>query len=220
MLTGTWSSPGGCDEYVLAFDKARPRRLLVIPALFDEGNKLRHFTVETMRRLDEAAVDSVLPDLPGTNESLQPLRNQTLDGWRNGVRAAAEHFRATHVLAIRAGAMLSPDHLPTINYAPASGATQLRSMLRAQVIASREIGRPESRDDLFARARREGLRLGGYDLSPAMIAALDQAAASDDGVEEISQGQIGGPALWLRTEPDHDPDQARTLADRVSRWMA
>lgn len=220
MLTGAWPSPGGCDEYALAFDKARTRRLLVIPALFDEGNKLRHFTVEVMRRLDEAEVDSFLPDLPGTSESLQPLRDQTLRGWRDDVRTAAEHFDASHVLAIRAGGLLSPDHLPKIHYAPASGATQLRAMLRAQVIASRELGRSELRDDLLARGRREGLRLGGYDLSPAMIAALDQAAAPNDGAEEIAQADLGGPALWLRAEPQHDPDQADRLADRLSRWMA
>ena len=32
------------DEYAVGFESASERRVLVIPALFDEGNKLRRFT--------------------------------------------------------------------------------------------------------------------------------------------------------------------------------
>ena len=51
-------SPDG-DEYALAFDRGRAQRLLVLPALFDEANKLRHFTVEVLRRLDVSGIDAV-----------------------------------------------------------------------------------------------------------------------------------------------------------------
>ena len=76
-MIAAWPTPAG-EEYAAAFDKGRAHRLLVLPAWFDEGNKLRHFTVETMRRLDGAGIDSFLPDLPGCNESLAPLETQAL----------------------------------------------------------------------------------------------------------------------------------------------
>ena len=34
------------SEYALSFDRARSDRLLVIPALFDEANRLRRLTVD------------------------------------------------------------------------------------------------------------------------------------------------------------------------------
>ena len=215
MLTGLWTSPSGSDEYVLGFDAGRARRVLVARGLFDEGNKLRHFTVEVMRRLDAAGVDCFLPDLPGTNESLLPLADQTLDSWREAINAAATHFRATHVLAIRGGALIAPAVLPNIHYAPASGASLLRSMLRAQVIAAREAGQSETREDLFERGRIEGLRLAGYKLGPEMIAGLEQAQLVDGQAIEIAQGDIGGGGLWLRAEPSHDAGQADRLANRI-----
>ena len=95
--------------------------MLVLPALFDEANKLRRLTVEVMRRLDGAGVDSVLPDLPGCNESRQPLEAQTLDHWREAARAAATHCGATHVLTLRGGALTAPSELPGWAYSPVAG---------------------------------------------------------------------------------------------------
>jgi hypothetical protein len=46
-----------------------PTRLLIVPALFDEGNRMRRLTVEVMRRLAASGIASVLPDLPGLQES-------------------------------------------------------------------------------------------------------------------------------------------------------
>ena len=59
MLTGHWPSPSGADEYALCCDRQRDHRLLIIPALFDEANKLRHFTVNLMHRLDSEGIPAV-----------------------------------------------------------------------------------------------------------------------------------------------------------------
>ena len=83
MTPLVWPCPspdgGDRDEYALTFDHQRTSRILIIPALFDEGHKLRRLAVEVMRRLDAAGVDCILPDLPGTNESVTNLGAQTLD---------------------------------------------------------------------------------------------------------------------------------------------
>jgi hypothetical protein len=214
-VIAAWPSPDG-EEYALTFDRGRERRVLVLPGLFDEANKLRHFTVETMRRLDAAGIDSFLPDLPGCNESLAPLEAQTLTGWREAAELAAGHFGATHALTVRGGALCGPD-LPTWRYAPATGASILRAMLRARVIASKETGIEETRDGLLELGRECGLELAGYRLGPAMIAELEVAEPSGGAaLANIAQAELGGAGLWLRAEPDHDPEQAEALVRMVA----
>ena len=215
-MIAAWPCPDG-EEYALVFDRSRARRLLVLPALFDEANKLRHFTVEVMRRLDAAGIDTFLPDLPGCNESLAPLEAQTLQGWREAAHAAAVHFGATHGLAIRGGALCAPPELPVWRYAPATGSSILRAMLRARVIANKEAGIDETREALLERSRESGLELAGYRLGAAIIRELELAEPSGGAaLANIAQSDLGGAGLWLRAEPDHDPAQAQALAAIVA----
>lgn len=215
MLTCRWPSPAGGEEYALSFDQQRSVRVLVIPALFDEANKLRHFTVEVMRRLDYAGVESMLPDLPGTNESLAPLAEQTLAGWREAMAAAARHFAATHVLTLRGGALLDPGTLPGLRLAAVNGATQLRGLVRIQLLSDKEAGLTTTREALMARANAEGATLAGYRLSAAMVQELEAASAPTSPAIGVTQGELGGPGLWLRAEPAHDAAQADALAALV-----
>ncbi|ANY20787.1 hypothetical protein A6F68_02287 [Tsuneonella dongtanensis] len=217
-----WACPapdgGRHDEQALVFDRNRPHRLLVLPAWFDEANKLRRQTVEVMRRLDASGIDCVLPDLPGCNESKAKLPEQTLEVWRDGAAAAAAHFRATHLLTIRAGALLAPAGLPGWRYAPTGGRQVLRAMLRARTIASREAGNAERTEDLQDIGRTDGIELAGWTIGAAMFRALE--TAEPDGVlTEIEQSALGGPGLWLRAEPDEDAAQADALAAVVAMGM-
>lgn len=204
----------------LVFDQGREHRLLVLPALFDEANKLRRQTAEVMLRLDLSGVDSFLPDLPGCNESLQPLDAQTLAGWCAAAKTAAAHFEATHVLSIRAGCLLSPPALPGWRYAPTTGAKVLRSLLRARTIAAREAGKTEKIEDLSVIARAEGTELAGWPIGAVMFAALENGVANADSQQTtINQGDIGGAGLWLRAEPGEDPEQADMIAALVAMGM-
>lgn len=218
----TWNIPahdGGSagEEMLLAFDRGRTARVLICPAWFDEANKLRRFTVEVMRRLDMAGIDSFLPDLPGCNESLVALQKQTLDGWRSGMAAAAQSLGATHVLAIRAGALVAPATLPGWHYAAQSGPKLLRGMIRARTIAAREAGISETSESLVAIGRESGLTLGGWTIGAEMFRDLEGAEpALAHNQAEIAQSQIGGPGLWLRAEPDEDAGQADRLAALIA----
>ncbi|WP_285709633.1 hypothetical protein [Erythrobacter oryzae] len=222
----TWTPPAtdgtpAREELLVAFDRGRDLRLLVCPAWFDEANKLRRFTIEVMRRLDRAGVDCLLPDLPGCNESLAPLTDQTLEGWRAAMTAAAEALRATHVLAIRAGALIAPPALPGWHYAALSGPKLLRGMIRARTIAAREAGITETTDALMAEGRAAGLTLGGWAIGPALFAALETAEpVLAPGQSDLAQSAIGGPGLWLRAEPDEDASQADRLAARIVQSLA
>ena len=206
-------APGGGtrDELALVFERARASRLLVLPAWFDEANKLRRQTVEVMRRLDLSGIDSFLPDLPGCNESSAKLAPQTLGGWQQAATEAALHFRATHVLTVRAGALLAPTGVPGWRYAPAGGRQTLRGMIRARTIAAKEAGRPERSEDVLELGRSEGIELAGWHIGPEMFTALEAAEPSDE-LTLIEQEALAGPGLWLRAEPDESPEQADALA--------
>jgi hypothetical protein len=214
-VLAAWPGPEGA-EYAFAIDRRRSCRLLVLPALFDEANKLRHFTVETLRRLDDMGIDTMLPDLPGCNESPARLETQSLGQWRAAAALAAAHFEATHVLAIRGGALCEPPGQPTVRYAPVTGAAVLRALLRARVLASKEAGVPETREALLEQGRRAGIELAGYPLGPRLVSELETAEPGGGAaLANIGQADLGGPGLWLRAEPDHSAEQATALASLV-----
>lgn len=216
-MIANWPCPlrdGTATEFALAFDRGRRARVLIVPALFDEGNRLRRMTVEAMRCLDERGMDTFLPDLPGLNESAVPLASVTLPDWQTAMDGAARHFGATHALAIRAGALMRPA-LPGADYAPVKGVSVLRQLLRARVLAAQEQGRTETVDSLLRQGKEQGLDLAGYPLGATMIAALE-GAVPDPAVPVIAQADIGGGGLWLRAEPDEAPEQSRALADRLA----
>ncbi|MBS0481051.1 MAG: hypothetical protein JSR96_02670 [Proteobacteria bacterium] len=211
--------PGGGDarELVLAFDQGRDMRVLVVPALFDEANRMRRFTVEVMRRLDGAGIDSFLPDLPGCNESLQDIARIEPEDWATAMHAAARELGANRVLAIRGGGLILPPDLGGWHYGPVKGASLIKTMLRARVLASREVGREENLDDLTARGLETGLELAGYALSAEMIRQLQaMAPAPRAGLTVIDQDALDGSPLWLRAEPDESADQADALAAMVA----
>ena len=219
MQAGTWPNPPHDDEYAVRFDSRRKKRVLIVPALFDEGNKLRRFTVETMRALDVAEVDSMLPDLPGTNESTADLADQNLTIWGHAMAHAARHFRATHILTIRGGALCVPEGLPILRFAPVGGPTILRGLVRARLLADREAGPQTTREEVILEGRERGTTLAGYALAPAIFSELEVTDV-ERRADDISQREIGGSALWLRAEPDEDSDQsaalARIVAERLS----
>ncbi|PNU05046.1 hypothetical protein [Novosphingobium guangzhouense] len=220
MLPASWPCPlpdgQASKEFALCRDTSRQRRLLIVPALFDEGNKLRRFTVEVMRRLDAAGIDTFLPDLPGCNESVRPLHEQTPAIWIESMAAAARHFGATHVLAIRGGSLFAPRFLPVVHYAPVKGAAILRQMLRARVLASRESGNEENRDTLVEQAMAHGITLAGYPLGAEFFRNFDVLTPAPE-ADVIDQTEIGGSGLWLRAEPDENPAQAECLATILTR---
>lgn len=208
----TWPCPGPADELAVVLDRARRVRLLIVPALFEEMNRTRRMLVETQRQLDSLGVDSMLPDLPGCNESPQAFAAQSLGSWRDAMAAAARHFAATHVLAVRGGALVFPTALPGWVLEPQKGTSILRQLLRARVLAAKEAGREESTADLLEQWRHQGLGLAGYQLSAALIAGLDAALPQDEGQRVIRQSELGAGALWLRSEPGEDPAQSAALA--------
>lgn len=217
MTPASYPPGNGAGEYALACDKGRRWRLLIVPALFDEGNRMRRFTVELMRRFDRAGIDSFLPDLPGTNESLASLSTQAPADWTGAVSTAATHFGATHVLGLRGGCVLVPHDLPGWLYAPVNGAAVLRQLIRARVLSARESGRQESQDQLLKSGCESGIELCGYPVSAVFCREFPSCVPPvAPHMTTIAQDRIGGGGLWLRAEPDEDAAQADALAALVA----
>lgn len=217
MTPLSWPCPlqsgGSTQEYALVFDRGRTSRLLIVPALFDEANRMRRLAVELMRRLDGAGIDSVLPDLPGCNESLQPLEAQTPESWRAAMRAIAARFGATHGLGIRGGCMLTPGDLPGWHYAATSGASILRQMMRSRILASREAGIAETQEGLLETGLKDGLTLSGHGLGAEFLRQFQSLEAAATPVQrDIAQATVSGSGLWLRAEPGESGEQADALA--------
>ncbi len=193
----------------------------MLPAWFDDANKLRRFTVEVMRRLDGTGIDSFLPDLPGCNESLAPLDAQSIAGWRAAATAASQSVGATHVLTVRGGALIAPPALSGWRYAPQTGPKQLRGMIRARTIASREQGKEESADQLMELGRSAGLNLAGWPIGATMFGELEIAEPEHSDTQvEITQKTLGGPGLGLRAEPDENVAQAEARAAIIARAVS
>ena len=210
--------PGGSGEEfaLVAGPVDAAARVLIVPALFEEANRTRRMLVETMRALAARGVASVLADLPGCNESVAPLDTQDLTGWRVAMAAAAAHFSASHALSLRGGALVAPENLPGWRFEPILGAQVLRPMLRARTVSAREDGRAETMDALLAEGREAGIELAGYRLGAAMVRDLENAARADDAAQELVKlADLGGAALWLRSEPGEDAALSAALAARI-----
>ncbi len=215
---------GTSKELALQFDGGPAfgdHKLLIIPALFDEANKLRRQTMLLMRELNAAGLASALPDFPGMNESLAPLSDQSLSQWRADAVMAAGQLGATHVLAIRGGALIAPVELPGWHYAPASGARLLRNMLRSRILSSKEAGREESTAQLGEIGRKDGIELAGWQFGAAMFGELQDADPVTSGQQTvIAQSDLGGAGLWLRAEAGEDMAQAKSLAALITDALA
>ena len=226
-MLATWPCPGPTgllEEAAVAFDRGRAARLLIVPALFEEMNRTRRFLTQTQRALDAegdtGGIDSFLPDLPGCNESPQDFSAQSLGSWRDAMLAAARHFAATHVLALRGGALIFPTMLPGWVLEPVKGASILRQVLRARVLSAREAGLAEDSAELLEQGRHHGLELAGYRLGAALVTGLDAAVPEDEGQRVIRQTELGAGALWLRSEPGEDPAQSEALARIIATEIA
>jgi hypothetical protein len=199
--------------------------VLIAPALFEEANRLRAFTVAMMRALADCGIASILPDLPGTNESLVATEDARLEDWRAAF-AAALPPRPTYVVAMRGGALVAGKGAAVARYhvSPPTGADVVRDLVRVRLAGVREGGAPFDPDDID----RPGppIDLSGNAIARDLLVALKAAAptAADRTVRldtdpRAADRKVAGRPLWRLAEPDTDPVLAATLADDIAAWI-
>lgn len=215
----------GGQEAVLRFGPPVGPVVLFAPALFEEANRTRAFTVTLQRALADLSLASMLPDLPGTNESLVDTESASLADWQAAFAAAA-HSAArhgpVHVAAIRGGALVDRFAKTKSRWylAPVAGEALVRDLMRARKIAQLGQSESEIESDVY--------ELAGNRLSATMIAELRAASPStmapvrtvrllDDAMP--SDRSVDGPPLWRRAEPDNDLALAGLLAADLASWV-
>jgi hypothetical protein len=214
------------SEHRLRIDPAGTPRatILIVPPLFEEANRTRRTLVLAMRALAADGFAAVLPDLPGQNESLVPLADVDLVGWRDALAAVASGIDGPTIIAsVRGGALI--DHQANAaawwRLAPVGGASLLRTLMRARVSADREAGATSSLESLQDEAKTAPLLLAGNRLSPAMMAQLGTSEAQAvEPLRSVGLGAdgIAGTPLWLRAEPGEDAAMAEAIAADISAW--
>lgn len=213
----------GQSEYCLRFGPAdADRTVLILPPLFDEMNRTRRMIVEAMRHLAKRDVASLLPDLPGSNESKAVLSEQSMESWRRAVSDAAMQSKATHVFSIRGGSLLDDaTGLPICRLVPVKGASLLKTLLRARISADKEAGLVSTTEQLIIEGQRHGLNLAGHAIGPAMLGDLEKALpVATDNITDATLTDVAGTALWLRSEPGDSPEMSAALAGYIDQWSA
>ena len=183
----------GFDEACLSFGgESATRVIVIVPPLFDEMNRVRAVLVGAMRGLAGRDVMTLLPDLPGCNESLAAITKQSIASWQRAMSEAAHQLGATHIASIRGGALVAGGiALPQWRLAPVKGASLMKTMLRTRMASDKEAGLGSSIESLMTDANNGPLELSGYRLGAGMLAGLD-AAVPDDTAFEITLGDGAG----------------------------
>ncbi len=218
----------GKIEHVVGFGQADAVcRILIIPPLFDEMNRVRRVLLSSMRELHRRGTASFIADLPGTNESSAALADQTLTIWCEAAAAAASQLDITHIAAFRGGTLIdaAADHLPHWRLAQVKGASLLKTMVRTRIVGDKENGLSVTAEQIMQAAQKGPVELAGNILGSQMIAELGAAEpAVIKNIRTVNLGEsvdsIAGSALWLRAEPQDDPAMALAIADDIHQWSA
>ena len=198
----------GGSENLLRHGAGSPVTLLVLPALFEEANRMRQFTVSIMRNLASRGIGTILPDLPGTGESETALCDTVFDDWNDAVVALSRSVWGS--VSFRGSALLDHNFKKRWQFAPEAGERLLRDLARATAFSG-----GNSVADLEHQARTRPTRLAGNLLSPEMYLALHDAQV----VGGAHICDVPGPKLWRAAEPTCDAAFAFQLADDIATWV-
>jgi len=204
---------GGREAMLRFGPDAGPRVVAVLP-LFEEANRTRAFLVAMLRALAGRGIGSILPDLPGTGESVVETRDLRLPELRQAFAALVGTLDApVYALTIRSGALVDCDASLAGRWrlAPQAGDDLLRDLNRIRAASTK----PDA----------EGY--AGNCLSEALLADLRDAVPYDpsrtvrlESDPRPADARYPGAPLWRRSEPGTDATLSDTLAADIAGWIA
>ena len=220
----------GHDELCLSLGRNHTKRVLIVPPLFDEMNRMRRILVDVMRNLESHKISSFLMDLPGTNESRLQLEDMDVSRWQQAVSVCSEQMKTKHIASVRGGALALPpsDEISHWMLAPVKGSALLRTMMRSRVAGDKEAGKETTIAGLATEAESQAIELAGNIISPGMYQSLAEAKPISRSNQRIvrlkndskeADSRIEGSAIWLRAEPDSDPVLSSAMAQNIADWV-
>ena len=215
--TYDWS--GGREAMLRFGPDSGPIVIAALP-LFEEANRTRQFLVTILRALAANGIASVLPDLPGTGESLLATQDAQLFQQRRAFSDLAQRLGTnTYGISIRSGALIDT-HASLCgrwHLSPQSGRDLVRDLERTRATATRD---GPATDGEYA----------GNMLSASLLADLREAMPYDgqgatrivrlDTDPRAADASYAGSPLWRRAEPGNDIELAQMLAGDISQWIA
>jgi hypothetical protein len=178
---------------------------------------------------------SVLPDLPGTSDSLVPTHEISLANLAYAVEDLAAALiaegRAPLTAAIRSGALLDvfADVPGRWHFAPQEGEDLQSGLRRIHAAASgKKLGLSWYYDEMSSPLMT--LDIAGNRIRANLVAGLadqfthdrttprDRVVRLDSDPREADR-KVPGTPLWRRAEPDVDPTLAAVLAQDLADWV-
>lgn len=199
----------GGREAMLRFGPGSGPVVVAALPLFEEANRTRAFVVSILRALAEQGIAGVLPELPGTGDSLVPTDRIAISDLRAAFAAAARTAgKRAYSLALRSGALL--DGTVVIrrrwHFAPQTGAELFRALQRLHRTEDMPGYGGHRLPDAFLEELPE------CHIEPARTVRLDTDLRPSDHA-------VPGTALWRQPEPENDPVLAALLADDIAAWV-
>lgn len=222
---------GDTEEYCLTAGRECDQAILIIPPLFDEMNRVRKALVDVMRLLSGSGLGSVMPDLPGTNESLITAEKTSFAMWEDALSSCTkQNPNIVATAAFRGGCLVDnfSSDLKTWRLSPVKGTKLLRALMRTRIASDKEAGQVTSMKNLTEQAAHSSVNLAGNVISPRLFADLqgaephecaDRRTAYLETENRQADVQLPGSALWLRAEPDCDAILSRAIAEDLARWL-
>lgn len=198
--------------------------VVMLPALFEEHNRTRAFTVAICRALAGSQVASILPDLPGQGESVVPTQDATLDHWRKAVAAlvqAQPAIRPVIMGSMRGSAIV--DDVSGISghwrLSPITGQMVIRDLTRGAVMqpspTAAPIGDPVEAAGNLISHNLFGALQADVTLREVTAPLRTVRLESDPAPADL---KLPGSPLWRRAEPGNDLPLAALLAQDLAAW--
>lgn len=199
----------GGREAMLRFGPGSGPVVVAALPLFEEANRTRAFAVSILRGLAERGIAGVLPELPGTGESLIPSERIAISDLRAGFAAAARTAGGrAYAMSIRSGALFDGGVVVRHrwHFAPQTGPELLRALNRIHRTGDAPGYAGHRLPDSFLDELPE------CHVEPARTIRLE-------GDMRAADRYVPGAPLWHRAEPHADPDLAALLADDIAAWV-